>query len=117
MLYLTLMLDGVEQKTYALDKKDVTIGRGPENDVCINNLAVSKSHSRICFADLRLEDLGSANGTFVNGEKVQSRALENGDVIGIGKFEILFFHSKARPNGSPDDTTTWLVTPMPKRKS
>lgn len=93
MIYLTVSLGGINPKEYILQKEVVTIGRAPENDVCIENIGVSTHHAKIISASLQLEDLNSSNGTYVNNQKVQTKQLENGDVIKVGKHEIRFFHS------------------------
>lgn len=93
MIYLTVALDGNNPKEYVLEKEIITIGRAPENDVCIENIGVSTHHAKITSASLQLDDLNSSNGTYVNDQKVQTQTLENGDVIKVGKHEIRFFHS------------------------
>src|SRR5574341_2359651 len=77
----------------------VTIGRAPGNDIRIDNLGVSRQHAALKFQDGRylLEDLGSSNGTFVNGERVAGpRELADGDQITIVKHTILFQLPKAQ---------------------
>jgi ABC-type multidrug transport system ATPase subunit len=73
-----------------LDKKIVTIGRGPENDVVLDAPQVSRNHARIVRTDDKvfLEDLGSANGTFIDGAKVDRVALEPGQTISFGSYAI-----------------------------
>ena len=78
---------------FPLDKERLSIGRAPDNDVRIDNLAVSGHHAEVisihneCF----LEDLNSTNGTFVNGKAVQKQALRGGDYITIGKHSLRFY--------------------------
>jgi pSer/pThr/pTyr-binding forkhead associated (FHA) protein len=93
MIYLTVVLDGIPQKEYVLDKQIISLGRAPENDVCIENIGVSAHHAKIYSGNLLIEDLKSSNGTYVNEQKIDSQLLENGDVIKIGKFDIRFYHS------------------------
>lgn len=64
------------------------------------NTGVSSRHGKIAFSTLELSDLGSTAGTHVNGRKVQSAILENGDVIGIGSYQIRFYHSKPVADGT-----------------
>jgi ABC-type multidrug transport system ATPase subunit/ABC-type multidrug transport system permease subunit len=73
-----------------LDKEIVTIGRGPENDVVLDGPQVSRNHARIVRTDdaVFLEDIGSANGTFIDGEKVDRVALEPGQTISFGSYAI-----------------------------
>lgn len=78
---------------YPLDRERLTIGRAPDNDIRIDNLAVSGHHAEVisvhneCF----LEDLDSTNGTFVNGKAVRKQALKGGDYITIGKHSLRFY--------------------------
>ncbi|MEX2515811.1 MAG: FHA domain-containing protein [Gammaproteobacteria bacterium] len=94
---LVLSMNGVVQGEYELDKERVTIGRKPDNDIQIDNLAVSGKHSLIITVldDSFLEDLGSTNGTYVNGKLIKKHALKNGDVIAIGKHELKYVNEHA----------------------
>src|SRR5210317_1268814 len=77
---------------YPLDKETLTIGRKPNNDITVENLAVSGHHSRVItiLQDSFLEDLNSTNGTYVNGKLIQKHALQHGDVITIGHHQLRF---------------------------
>jgi len=77
---------------YPLDKETLTIGRKPNNDITVENLAVSGQHARVItiLQDSFLEDLNSTNGSYVNGKLIQKHALQHGDVIKIGKHELLY---------------------------
>ena len=79
-------------KTYNFTGKQITIGRLPENDIAIDNLSVSRKHAVIhsIRSGYVLRDLGSKNGTLLNGEKVEHGELKGGDTITIGKYEIAF---------------------------
>lgn len=94
---LVLSMNGVVQGEYELDKERVTIGRKPDNDIQIDNLAVSGKHSLIITVldDSFLEDLGSTNGTYVNGKLIKKHALKNGDVVAIGKHELKYVNEHA----------------------
>jgi pSer/pThr/pTyr-binding forkhead associated (FHA) protein len=90
---LALIVDGVVAKEYPLHKPELSIGRRPGNDVRIEDVAVSGKHARITVVpnayldgaeDIFIEDLGSTNGTRVNGETVQRRRLNHRDEIQIG---------------------------------
>ena len=77
---------------YNMSKERYTIGRLPDNDVRIDNPAVSGHHSLIIniLNDSFLEDLNSTNGTYVNGKLIKKHALQHGDVITIGHHQLRF---------------------------
>jgi len=70
-----------------LDKERVTIGRHPDNDISLNDKAVSGHHAVVItiLQDSFLEDLDSTNGTQVNSKQIAKHPLSNGDVISIGR--------------------------------
>lgn len=79
-------------KEFPFIGESMTIGRHEDNNIVIDNLAVSSYHAKIDKAggDYILTDLQSTNGTFVNEEKVHSHRLSHGDNILIGKHKIIF---------------------------
>jgi pSer/pThr/pTyr-binding forkhead associated (FHA) protein len=100
MAKLILSLEGSVIREIALDKERITIGRKPQNDIQIENLAVSGEHARIVtlLNDSFLEDLGSTNGTLVNGNPVKKHILQDSDVIEIGKYKLKFMvEARAAP--------------------
>jgi len=84
-------------KDYPFTKENMTIGRAEENDVVIDNLAVSGYHARIDKAGdtYILTDLQSTNGTFVNDKKIVSYRLRHKDKVSIGKHLLFFALSKS----------------------
>lgn len=78
-----------------LDSTSMTIGRGLNNDIILEDARVSRNHAQLRYKSRRfwLTDLGSTNGTFVNGEPVTERALRDGDVISLGGLELTFRHA------------------------
>jgi len=92
MAKLILSMDGLVLKEIPLSKERTTIGRKPHNDIQIDNLAVSGEHAVIVtiLNDSFLEDLGSTNGTVVNGNPVKKHFLQNNDVIEFGKYKLKF---------------------------
>ena len=92
MAKLILSMDGLVLKEIPLDKERTTIGRKPHNDIQIDNLAISGEHAVIItiLNDSFLEDLGSTNGTFVNGQPVKKHFLQNNDVIELGKYRLKY---------------------------
>ncbi len=92
MAKLILSMDGLVLKEFSLAKERTTIGRKAHNDIQIDNLAVSGEHAVVVtiLADSFLEDLGSTNGTLVNGQQVKKHFLQNNDVIELGKYKLKF---------------------------
>ena len=89
MAKLILKYETKVLKEIALARPTITIGRTPDNDVVIDNLAVSSHHARIVFdGEFNLEDLNSVNGTFVNKQRVSSTSLKDGDEVSIGKHTL-----------------------------
>ena len=97
MAKLVLNLNGVVQGEYELNQERITIGRKPDNNIQIDNLAVSGKHALVIsiLDDSFLEDLGSTNGTYVNGKLIKKHALKDGDVISIGKHELKYINEHA----------------------
>ena len=87
MARLMLSLDGQVLAEYNMNKERYTIGRLPDNDIRIDNPAVSGHHSLIIniLNDSFLEDLNSTNGTYVNGKLIKKHAMQHGAnaVIGV----------------------------------
>jgi predicted component of type VI protein secretion system len=76
-----------------LDKERITIGRRADNDVCLPNLAVSGEHAAVVtiLDDSFLEDLGSTNGTLVNGNAIVKHFLRDRDEIDVGQHKLVYF--------------------------
>ena len=92
MARLILSLDNQVLAEYNMTKERYTIGRLQDNDVRIDNPAVSGHHSLIIniLNDSFIEDLNSTNGTYVNGKLIKKHALQHGDVITIGHHQLRF---------------------------
>ncbi len=92
MAKLVLSFNGEIQKEIDIDQEELTIGRKPDNDIHLDNLAVSGRHAKILtiLNDSFIEDLDSTNGTLINGKKVTKHALKNGDVILIGHHTLTY---------------------------
>ena len=87
----------------SVDSDGVSIGRSPDNRLVIDNPAVSHHHARI-FQEhdrLMLQDFGSLNGTFVNGQRVQMISLKPGDSVAIGKHTIVVTEPQRGETSSP----------------
>lgn len=89
---LVLSLDGVVLREVTLTKDRTTIGRRSHNDIVIDNLAVSGEHAVMIAngEDTYLEDLGSTNGTTVNGQPIKKHLLQSGDTVEIGKYRLRY---------------------------
>jgi diguanylate cyclase (GGDEF)-like protein len=72
-------------KMYLLEDEETVIGRSPDTDICINDSRISRNHVSITLKGGRaiIEDLGSTNGTFVNGTRIKKHVLSNGDKVHI----------------------------------
>ena len=100
-----------EQKEYPLTAETMTIGRKPSNDIPIDNLSINGKHAQVItiLEDSFLEDLGSTNGTYVNGKLVKKHALEDGDIITLGKYQITY---KSGSSGAQQDfEQTMIIRP------
>lgn len=90
---LTLVLGRRAMGSYDLDKDIIRVGREPGVDILIDNPSVSREHCEIRRADAGwiVADLGSANGTYLNGKRIGSgHPVVKGDEIGLGKFSLIF---------------------------
>jgi pSer/pThr/pTyr-binding forkhead associated (FHA) protein len=116
MAKLILTLDGVMLKEYTLTKERTTIGRKAHNDIPIDNLAVSGEHAAIVtiLNDSFLEDLGSTNGTLVNGQPIKKHFLQNGDVIEIGKYKLKYVNEAVSTTTAADFEKTMVLRAPPK---
>ncbi len=92
MAKLILSMDGLVLKEIPLTQQRTSIGRKPQNDIQIDNLAISGEHAVIVtiLNDSFLEDLNSTNGTYVNGQPIKKHILQNNDVVELGKYRIKF---------------------------
>jgi pSer/pThr/pTyr-binding forkhead associated (FHA) protein len=113
MAKLVLSLNGVVQGEYELNQERITVGRKPENEIPIDNLAVSGKHALIItiLDDSFLEDLGSTNGTYVNGKLIKKHALKNGDVVAIGKHELKYINESASNDDEDEFEKTMIIKP------
>jgi len=110
MARLILSLEGQVLAEYNMTKERYTIGRLPDNDVRIDNAAVSGHHSLIIniLNDSFLEDLNSTNGTYVNGKLIKKHALQDSDIITIGHHQLRFSDSEDT-DADPDEFEKTMV--------
>ena len=86
------MIKGVSEVGVYLIERTVRIGRGDENDVVLADPGVSRAHARLDARDAAavVRDLGSTNGTFVNGQRVVTQELRDGDELTFGNTRMRF---------------------------
>lgn len=99
MAKLLLKHGALTLNSYKLDQDEITIGRNPENEIQLDDAAVSGSHAKVTrkaneyldnHFDYYIEDLGSTNGTKVNGSRVSQQMLKHGDEIRIGGHQFIY---------------------------
>lgn len=112
---LILSLDGTVLGEYFLSKERILIGRKPHNDIQIDNLAVSSEHAAVItiLSDSFMEDLGSTNGTLVNGQMVKKHFLQNGDVIELGKHKLKYLNDTPSATTAEDFEKTMVLRRAP----
>jgi len=111
MAKLILSVDGQVLKEYNLSKERTLIGRKAHNDIQIDNLAVSGEHAAIItiLNDSFIEDLGSTNGTMVNGKPIKKHFLQNNDVVEIGKHKLKYFNDAPAQASAADFEKTMII--------
>ncbi|MDR2748482.1 MAG: FHA domain-containing protein [Bifidobacteriaceae bacterium] len=86
--------EGVVEARYLLNTDSTLIGRNESADILLDDNTISRKHAEIIRQSgvWSLKDLGSLNGTYVNGERIEnSQVINSGDKIQIGKFHLVFF--------------------------
>jgi pSer/pThr/pTyr-binding forkhead associated (FHA) protein len=80
---------------FLLDKPVTTAGRGPDSDIFLDDVTVSRRHAQFTRTDdgFVVEDVGSLNGTYLNRERIEKASVHNGDEVQVGKFRLVFFTS------------------------
>jgi len=78
---------------FFLDRKRLTVGRDPQSDIFLNDMTVSRIHAVLECSDgaVHVTDSGSLNGTYLNGNLVESAQLADGDIVQVGTFQMVFF--------------------------
>jgi pSer/pThr/pTyr-binding forkhead associated (FHA) protein len=113
MARLILSLDGQVLAEYNMSKERYTVGRLQDNDIRIDNPTVSGHHSLVIniLNDSFLEDLNSTNGTYVNGRLIKKHALQNGDVVTVGRHQLRFV------DGAGDEEDEFASTMVIERQA
>ena len=102
--------------TFPLEGDQLTIGRDASNGVAINDAEISRKHSRLSFQGGKyvLEDLGSTNGTFVNGQRLSGPVvLKPGDVVSLGEQIVLMYDAINQDAGATVAASRKAVHPPP----
>jgi len=94
---MIISLDNVVVRQFKFSRERTTFGRRPYNDIVVDHLSVSGEHAlfHTVGQDIFLEDLGSTNGTYVNGKAIKKQQLESGDLVEIAKYKIRFLADDA----------------------
>lgn len=92
---LTIIKGPQTGNTFELDDVETTVGRDPANSIFLNDMTVSRSHAKIKRTPMGvlIEDLGSLNGTWVDGAIVNSAPLHDGSSVQIGTFTLIYHES------------------------
>ncbi|MBR7801151.1 FHA domain-containing protein [Undibacterium fentianense] len=106
MAKVVVIFNGQVQKDMNIDRARLNIGRRPGNDLVLDHLAVSGRHAAIDTTSegTFILDLGSTNGTSVNGQPIKKHLLQDGDVIELGKYQLKFVVEVDNYQFSPDET-------------
>ena len=106
MAKLVVILNGAMVGNHFIDKGRITIGRRSGSGICLDDPGVSKEHAVIQTVgnDHIFEDLGSTNGSTINGSRIAKHILQNGDVIELGAYQLKYANIKANPEMDYDRT-------------
>jgi len=113
MATIQISFNGQVVEDLSLTKETTTIGRKSDNDIHLDNLAVSGHHAKILtiLNDSFIEDMGSTNGTYVNGTLIKKQALKNSDVVKVGKHELKYINETASETDGDDFEKTMIINP------
>ena len=115
---LLLKFNAAVLKEIPFDKDSFSVGRKPDNDICIDNPAISGHHCKIARqgGTYFVEDLESTNGTFVNEKRIKRSGLHHNDVVGLAKHSLVFVEDApppaAAPAPEPSSDATMLIAPQ-----
>ena len=96
MQLLIVRESGSRDRVFDMYGEDVVIGRARSCDLRLPNVSVSREHARVLWdeGNYAIKDLGSHNGIYVNGERVEQHPLASGDEIRLGKYELVYIHGR-----------------------
>jgi pSer/pThr/pTyr-binding forkhead associated (FHA) protein len=100
MSQLVVMLEKQVIKRVEVKQTHLLIGRHPRCDIVLTDRTISAQHAKITLVheDCYLEDLGSTNGTYVNQHLIERHLLDEGDIINLGKYSLVFHSSQSVEN-------------------
>lgn len=77
---------------FYIDRDRLTIGRDPHSDIFLNDVTVSRTHAIVSRSGdaISIQDSGSLNGTYINGQCVDRTTLDSGDTVQLGTFQMVF---------------------------
>lgn len=104
---LMLKFEAAFIKEIKLDKPAFTLGRKPDNDIVLDNAAVSGHHAKMYESGGTwfVEDLNSTNGTFVNGKKTLKSGLKAGDIVTLVKYSLVYMDETSAASRAPAEAT------------
>ena len=93
---LVVKRGSVVGQRFPLSKNEITLGRDPKSDIFLDDITVSRRHARVEIkrSAIKVSDVGSLNGTYVNGKRVDQAILKHCDELQIGKFKLVFLEGK-----------------------
>lgn len=88
----------VHSQVIPLEKAEITLGRGPDNDLVINDPGVSRHHARLVArgGNFQIDDLDSLSGTYVNGAQVRQGKVSSGDIISLAGVSMLYVENQPK---------------------
>lgn len=123
MAKLILSLNDKVLGEFPVNKECITLGRKKDNDIQVDNLSVSGHHAQLItiLNDSFLEDLNSTNGTYVNSKLIKKHALQDNDIITLGKHQLRYVNELANKMPEDDFERTMIIRPdaegMPSKDS
>lgn len=116
MAKLVLSLNGTVLQQRFIDQPCLSIGRGAENDIIINDAQLSREHARIVTVgeDQIIEDLASSNGTRINGNPLLRQILQHRDIIELGTHHLLYLSSRVAADVELERTL--LIKALPRHE-
>ena len=112
---LLLKFNAAVIKEFPMDKDSLSVGRKAENDIVIDNPAISGHHCRLTMegGGYYIEDLESTNGTFVNEKRIKKSGLHHNDVVGLAKHALVFLNeAEVGESASAPADATMVISPQ-----